>query len=215
MSPALIVLLLILLISLVLFLVFRQGSKRQFMRFSQQIAALSKALSLEGLTLSEGVYSSQGTVEEPQLKGQSRHGFEFEIFSDKPSVRQDGLATYIEFKLSNPRNLDLMIFPEHLSAKLGKMLGMSDVQLGQKSLDEAFIFRSSQPEDLVLLLDADLRQALLAQKPAFVGSLQLEGETLRYKYPFYMDSEAHCQKMVQMFHTTELFANKIANLPNF
>lgn len=199
----------IVLLAALFFFIFRKGSKKQFLRFSRQIALLAENLSTaEQKKLSKGKYSATKVVEEPRLEGQTKE-HKFRIFSDTEDTSKDRLATYIEFEISNPRQLKAMIFRERWVAKTGKLLGMPDIQLDHKALDSLYVFKTQEGSKLLDFLGAELRAALLGIADSFHGDLQIEEQKLRYRHPYYMDSDEQRQHVEQLFAFCQVVAEKL------
>lgn len=65
---------------------------------------------------------------------------------------------------------DLSVTPEGLMAKLGKVFGGQDIQIGDSTFDGAFIVKCSQPEQAANLLPPPARDALHSASRNMPGS---------------------------------------------
>ena len=72
------------------------------------------------------------------------------------------MYTRIRMSVNNPSALSLAIYDENVLSKLGKVLGMQDIQVGDDELDRRFTFKG-KPEPVItgLLTSIGLRQKLL------------------------------------------------------
>jgi hypothetical protein len=77
--------------------------------------------------------------------------------------------TRIQLGANNPSALSLAIYDENVLSKLGKALGMQDIQTGDDELDRRFTIRG-QPEPMIisLLASISLRQQLLQARSVHV-----------------------------------------------
>jgi hypothetical protein len=87
--------------------------------------------------------------------------------------------TRVTLTTSNPSGMQLEIFKEGLLGKLGKTLGMKDIQVGDAEIDQNFIIRG-QPENQVarLFTAIGLRQRLLETRSL---NIKLAGNRLNYQ----------------------------------
>jgi hypothetical protein len=67
----------------------------------------------------------------------------------------------------NPSRFRFALSPEGLLSRIGKLLGMEDIRVGDEALDREFVVKSNQPQRVrQLLADGELRR-LLHEQPAF------------------------------------------------
>jgi hypothetical protein len=67
----------------------------------------------------------------------------------------------------NPSRFRFALSPEGLFSRIGKLLGMEDIRVGDEAFDHEFVVKSNQPQRVrELLADAELRR-LLHEQPAF------------------------------------------------
>lgn len=106
------------------------------------------------------------------------HGLTLDTFT-RSSGRHSETYTRIMLSASNPSNLALTIYEEGVMSKVGKALGMQDIQVGDADLDRRFIIKG-RPEDAVvnLLASGSLRQRLLDARSL---NLTLNGDQVRFE----------------------------------
>jgi len=82
----------------------------------------------------------------------------------------------------NPKKLTLHVYREGLMSKVGKALGMQDVQTGDARFDGCFVVKSGDPEFIKTALLPEIRQRFLEiwerHKPE--GNIRLENDELFY-----------------------------------
>ncbi|CAM2010367.1 hypothetical protein [Acanthopleuribacter pedis] len=72
-------------------------------------------------------------------------------------------VTRVGVRVLNPDGLHMRLFPENLLVRLGKMVGMQDIQVGHAPFDDTYLIQSNQPKQVkALLSDPQLQQAVLA-----------------------------------------------------
>ena len=87
----------------------------------------------------------------------------FELYT--PSVRSKQIVfTTSEkksfraiYKFSKNLRLTLQIYPENFIEKIGKLLGIKEIEIGVKDFDRKFILKSSNKDFLIYLLDKAVR----------------------------------------------------------
>ena len=87
----------------------------------------------------------------------------------RSSGKSSTTYTRIRMSVNNPSALSLAIYDENVLSKLGKVLGMQDIQVGDDELDRRFTFKG-RPEPVLasLLTSAGLRQKLLEARSVHV-----------------------------------------------
>ncbi len=129
-----------------------------FLRLSGRRRAWSAAASQANLTFEPGNLWGRGMKVQGVYRG---HELVLDTFSVYYGDSRK-IYTRVILPTSNPAGLQLEIFEEGLLGKLGKALGMKDVQVGNDAIDQRFIIRG-QPEDRVasLFTSINLQQRLL------------------------------------------------------
>jgi len=87
----------------------------------------------------------------------------------RSSGKSSTTYTRIRLGVNNPSALSLAIYDENVLSKLGKALGMQDIQVGDDELDRRFTFKG-QPQPVIasLLTSIGLRQKLLEARSVHV-----------------------------------------------
>jgi hypothetical protein len=83
-------------------------------------------------------------------------------------VEQIGEYSFTRMRAAyvNPQRFRFMLWREGFFSKIGKLLGMEDIQVGHDDFDSEFVVRSNQPEQIRRLLsNAPLRRLLHLQPP--------------------------------------------------
>jgi hypothetical protein len=127
-----------------------------------------------GLTLEPG-----GLFSPMRVTGTYRgHALTLDTFTRR-SGKSSTTYTRIRLAVNNPSALSLAIYDENVLNKLGKALGMQDIQTGDDELDRRFTFKG-QPEPVIasLLTSIGLRQKLLEARSLHV---EVKGQELRFE----------------------------------
>ena len=87
--------------------------------------------------------------------------------------------TRIVLRLSQPTQLELLIYTEGIFSKIGKLFGMKEIQTGDEVIDQRYIIKG-QPEPMIasLLQSYDLRQKLV-EAPAL--HIKVQGQEIYYE----------------------------------
>ena len=126
--------------------------------------AWSELAARTGLTFESG-----GLFSPMRITGAYRgHALTLDTFT-RSSGKSSTTYTRIRMSVNNPSALSLAIYDENVLSKLGKALGMQDVQVGDDELDRRFTFKG-QPEPVLasLLTSVGLRQKLLEARSVHV-----------------------------------------------
>jgi hypothetical protein len=91
------------------------------------------------------------------------------------------LFTRAVMTVSNPADLQLALYEESVFSQMGKILGVTDIQVGDAAIDRRFTIKGRPEEQIKTLLTSEaLRQSLLSVRSI---NLSLEGTTIRYEHP--------------------------------
>lgn len=87
--------------------------------------------------------------------------------------------TRVVLFLKQPSQIEMMIYTEGLFSKIGKLLGMKEMQTGDEALDQRYIIKG-QPENMIasLLASYDVRQKLV-EAPAL--HIKVQGQEVYYE----------------------------------
>ena len=132
--------------------------RRQARRTSENLAELARAL---GLRCAErppllGVFPLPPTVD-GERGGRAVRFFTFTTGSGKS--RQTWQACGVSCE--NPHGLTFQLGTQNALSRLGILLGMQDVQVGDAAFDERFVVKTNAPEFLRAALLPEVRTALL------------------------------------------------------
>jgi hypothetical protein len=133
-------------------------------------------------------YNRPEGLEDPSISGTCR---------DVPvhiGLDQDGETTLTVFEVYLPEHVPegLRMSPEHLGAKMMKLVGAQDVQVGHPELDDAFLIKCARTTDEQHVRDwlgrEELADALLALQRSFPRTL-VDGHQLEVRVPEFVGSE--------------------------
>jgi hypothetical protein len=139
-----------------------------------RLRAWGELASNTGLTCESGGFFSPIRV-----TGMYRgHGLVLDTFT-RSSGKSSQTYTRIVLSANNPSDLSLAIYEEGVMSKIGKALGMQDIQLGDADLDQRFIIKGRPEEAIVnLLAFGSLRQKLLDARSL---NLALDGQQVHFE----------------------------------
>lgn len=114
---------------------------------------------------------------------------------------EDGTKTQLTISLYEPR-LRLELSPQGIAQRLGKYLGMQDIEIGSPAFDSAFIIQGSSEQQICEFLTPPVQSAIL--KIARCGThgrfdlhLQMGGGSLRITKHEYLTQAADLAKFVR------------------
>lgn len=129
-----------------------------------------------------GTFEKGKLFSSPELRCQAGP---WEIVLDTYSSGNDNSQTFTRLRAPflSKDPFAMKIFPENVLTRLGKKLGMDDLQTGFKDFDDAFVVQSNRKDPVMQLLrDDTLRQLLLNHKDVTLGIKDHEG-IFRKRYP--------------------------------
>ena len=135
-----------------------------YLRRQARQQAWSELAAHTGLTFEPG-----GLFSPMRITGAYRgHALTLDTFTRR-SGKNSTTYTRILLSVNNPSALSLAIYDENVLSKLGKALGMQDIQVGDDELDRRFTFKG-QPQPVIagLLTSIGLRQKLLEARSVHV-----------------------------------------------
>ena len=83
----------------------------------------------------------------------------------------------------NKNGMNLKIYQEHFFARMGKKLGLQDIQTGYKDFDEAFIVQSNSSDHVKQLLREQSIRQLMLETPKMVLTIRDNEGIFAKKYP--------------------------------
>jgi hypothetical protein len=146
-----------------------------YLQQQAQKRAWEEIASQFGLALNPGRFLLSYPVVTGMLRG---HKMVLDTFM-RGARKHRSTYTRIVITVDNPADLRLALSGETIFSKVGKSLGIQDIQMGDEEIDHRFMIKG-QPEEGVrrLLTSAAVRQRLLA---APWVNLELEGKSIRYE----------------------------------
>jgi hypothetical protein len=122
-----------------------------------------------------GTFEKGGLFSRPEVRCQSGP---WEIVLDLHSTGGEHHQTFTRLRAPflSKEPFGMKIFPENFLTRLGKKMGMQDVQTGFKDFDEAFVVQATRKDPaLQLLRDETIRQLLMNHPNITLGVKDHEG----------------------------------------
>jgi len=96
----------------------------------------------------------------------------------------------------NPKGLTLRLYRQGLSASLGKMLGMQDVETGDPQFDDMFMVKTSDPEFVAQAIIPRIREQLheIWKTHNVKGSIQFQDDEVFYDEVGSIQNEEACER---------------------
>jgi hypothetical protein len=96
----------------------------------------------------------------------------------------------------NPKNLTFEFHREGMFSKLGKLVGMEDIQSGDKEFDKKFIIKSSNPDFIKVVLLPQIKEKFcdIWNQHKAQGTIRLKDEELQYNEVGTIRNEATCER---------------------
>ena len=137
--------------------------------------AWSQLADRAGLTFEPGNFFGSGLSVSGVYLG---HQLTLSTFT-RSSGKSSTTYTRVVLFMNQQANLDLSLYTEGVFSKVGKMLGMQDIQTGDEALDQRYVIKG-QPENLVvsILQSYDLHQKLV-EAPSL--NIQVKGQEIVYE----------------------------------
>lgn len=129
------------------------------------------------LSVDKGFPSIEGLID-----GKSFYAYMYTVGSGKNQ------RTYTAFKLktTNRYSYTFKIYKEGFFSKLGKGLGLQDIQVDDPEFDKSFILKSNDDYFLRTILDEALRSHFIQVTDQLKGELQLKGDEILYSEMMFM-----------------------------
>ncbi len=165
----------------------------QYLQRRGQLRAWQEAAAQAGLACEGG-----GLLRYPTVKGIYR-GRELEMYVHQHTTgagknRRTSTSTRIAMTVDNPAGLRLDLSEEKILGRIGKQLGMQDIQVGDAEIDRRFMIKGDMEDEIGRIFASEtLRQKLLAL-PSL--NLELDGTTLRYEKP---GAEKKAERLTGLF----------------
>jgi hypothetical protein len=126
-------------------------------------------------------------------------------------------TTYHECALTiqNPSGFDLTLSAENTLSKVGKSLGMKEVETGNRAFDDAFLIRTKQMDLAKVALFPEIQEKLLAWHQHYPrhGTIKCEGNRLRYYQAGTIDKSEKTPVIREVLPILTLLAEIIDQLP--
>ena len=137
--------------------------------------AWSQLADRAGLNFEAGNFFGSGITVSGVYQGHQLTLSTFTRHTGKSSTTYTRLVLF----MNRQSSLDLSLSTEGVFSKMGKMLGMKDIQTGDEAIDQRYVIKG-QPENQVvsILQNYDLRQKLV-EAPSV--SVQVKGQEITYE----------------------------------
>lgn len=130
-----------------------------------------------------------------EIKG-TYNGIHLEVYIDR--VRGDrGRGKYftvIRMQVNKKKDFELSLGKEGFLQKVGKVLGMQDIQTGYPEFDEAFVLQSNEPKTVLEIFDTNLSSKFSDNHTLFYSTVNLSQTLLTYKEETLLSTEASTRR---------------------
>lgn len=142
----------------------------------------------------------------PHLGG-TRKGKRVEIFEQIVGSDKNQ-QVYSNVKIYNSHNFQFKIGKEHLFSKMGKALGLKDIEFDNFELDKKFLFKSKDEGQFRTLMDYQILQDLMQIESDIVGTIHNDAGVLSYSVLGDAGNDERMRRLVSVFHFMEKLAAK-------
>ena len=121
-----------------------------------------------------------------------RRGCDVSIYHYSTGGKNSTTYATVRIAVDNPKELKLGFSRESMLGKLGKTLGMQDVQTGDQRFDDMFVVKCSDPEFIKQALLSEIKKRFYEvwEKHKSQGSITLKQEVFAYTEVGMIRSEA-------------------------
>ena len=98
--------------------------------------------------------------------------------------------TAFTFRLTTVQDLSFRLYKEGFFSKIGKMVGMQDIQLGHQNFDDQYMIKSDNERFVKQLLNARIRQLFLRKIPNMRGEFSINSNCLEYNEVIMINNES-------------------------
>jgi hypothetical protein len=99
------------------------------------------------------------------------------------------IYTSYKFTLQKNQSGSFRLYKEGFFSKIGKLIGVQDVQLGHEDFDSGYMIKSDNELFVKQLLNLRIRQLILRKMPAMKGEFVINGNFLEYREPLMINNE--------------------------
>ncbi|MEX1001536.1 MAG: hypothetical protein WDZ35_05425 [Crocinitomicaceae bacterium] len=143
-----------------------QRKEKLFTDFAQQ----------NGLTRTTSKYA---LAQLNELRGEL-YGYPFQMIEKmEGSSKNKSITTYIIFS-NTPFGFDFKIGKEHVFSKLGKHIGMKDIEFNETEFDKRFLIKSKEEDKMRRLLSLSLQNELKALDKDLGNAIRNQNQVLSY-----------------------------------
>jgi len=104
--------------------------------------------------------------------------------------------TFIEVKLAHPTDKKMCIYKESYISKIGKTLGMKDIEIGFDDFDRNVVLKGSDENFIRRLLSFDIREKVLGITDKFKASINLNDDLLIITFPDLFQDEQSSDELI-------------------
>jgi len=171
----------------------RQAQKRAWGEMASQL----------GLVCESGRYPWSSLAVRGMYRG---HALVLDTFVEH-GYRRSQTYTQIVMTVNNSAGLRLMLHEASVASRVGKRLGVQDIQVGDADIDRRFMIKGQPEEGVRRLLAAEaLRQKLLSVSSIH---LTLEGAAIRYQH---RGVEKGTERLHSLFDLMSEFATAVEQI---
>lgn len=125
------------------------------------------------------------------------------------SGKNQAFFTNIRF-VNSPYQFDFRIVKEHLFSKMGKKLGINDIEFDNVELDKIYIFKSKDEASFRTIMDYNIQQRLLELAPKFKGTIRNENGNLTFVQAGVVSKPQHFEALEETLMFMESLMSKSA-----
>ncbi|RME28741.1 MAG: hypothetical protein D6806_02435 [Deltaproteobacteria bacterium] len=135
------------------------------------------------------------------------------VLERRPGSRSEKKHTKLKVELPKENQLEILIYPESIATKIGKAVGLEDIEVGDKKFDRQFRIKGD-PRHLVLdLLDEKVRASIerlyQLHKKTFRILLLRNYHSLEIRKDCWFDDEQH---LLEFIGLTENIVEKLLEI---
>jgi len=147
----------------------------------------------------------------PELKG-TRKGQPIRLFTYSRSAGKSQIA-YVALRMgvSAPDNWKFQFNAEGIFSKLGKSLGMREIESGDERFDKVFVIKSKSPDLVKAILIPEIKEQFYVawEERGAQGILKLKDGELQYDEVGSLNSEKMLRRFLAMLELMRLLAEAV------
>ncbi len=119
------------------------------------------------------------------------------LIYQSPGGRNSPPTTHMKCILDSMREYKISITPENMLAKIGKSLGMKDIQIGNSEFDETFLIRGSDEMAVFNLLSPDIQKSILDIEDRY-PTINIENKEFKFTISGWLKKERQFDPFIEV-----------------